>query len=62
MLADGGDTARFPIIWEKSGKLDPESDLLNGKSERLQQFVDSLFYNVDFIHKTNNSLPLKTNG
>ena len=49
-------------MWEKSGKSDSESDLLNRKSERRQQFLDSLFYNVDFIHTINNSLPLKMNG
>lgn len=49
-------------MWEISGKLDPESGLSNSQSERRQQFLDSLFYNVDLITKINNSLPLKLNG
>jgi hypothetical protein len=49
-------------MWEKSGKLDLKSDLLNSLSERLQHFFDSPFYNVDLIHKPNNPLPLKANG
>ena len=46
----------------KSGKSDFKSGFLNRKSERRQHFLDSLFYNVDLIHKINNSLPLKVNG
>ena len=49
------------VMWEKSGKADSQSDLLNSLSERRQQFLDSLFYNVDLISKFNNPLPLKAN-
>jgi hypothetical protein len=35
---------------------------MNEKPEKSQHFFDSLFYNVDLIHKINNSLPLKVNG
>jgi hypothetical protein len=49
-------------MWEKSGKLDFESDLSNSLSERRQHFLDSRFYNVDLITKISNSLPLKSNG
>ena len=49
-------------MWEKSGKPDQKSENLNGKSEKHQHFIDSLFYNVDLITKIKNSLPLKANG